>query len=508
MAFYNSVQHPLVRAGRTVSASSRGDHGNHKDSNTQAFPAQNFYDRQVQDNPDNGVGVNYDDDDDVASQSRTHQNQKRQELQASSSELSPRLRRRWSVFSANTGSSFVLADEEWVLFSASIGHAGGSGSSILQDQDDDEGEQEDQVDDYQDKVHDYDDDDDDYYEDDDDDYGGQMNNHIDDDGRQNAYRDSQGILQLSFPRFDQPTGFIPAPFLTPTSTTPPPPPLVTTPISSGDDLNTRVNAWRLDQSEQLHRELQRRLRPRTDHCQSLRISSWGIPVEEEIDDTLTTMTATTSAGDEFNQMLPVHVRDDYFMTDEDSDGVVSLASLQEESQARHDLIEARKRARTRTQLLKTSSDLTSPQNRHHHQQQQEQQGHHKPIKFWERLTHKVMHDIIGLESDVIGVLFGDRFTDASLSSVENHDADTHATTTPSAYEAAGYYASNHGQHENHHYQQQQQAGSLFSAGRSDKSSINSRLFWEERLIAKLGQDLALIYHRDYGSIDVCHGLFV
>lgn len=102
--------------------------------------------------------------------------------------------------------------------------------------------------------------------------------------------------------------------------------------------------------------------------------------------------------------------------------------------------------------------------------------------FWHRFTRRVIHDIMGFDDEVLDVLFGERFIDSdSVPETLSPMANTAAAATFSL--------------------QSEKSSSLLS-------STNSKKYWEDRLIARIGRELTVRYCRDYGSLEICNGLFI
>ncbi|KAK9487314.1 hypothetical protein V1527DRAFT_342011 [Lipomyces starkeyi] len=333
-----------------------------------------------------------------------------------------------------SGSSAVFGEEEWVLFSA------GEGSSVLE--------------------YAVEDDEEEYDENDGD---NEREIHVDQPGGARAINvlDSS----FSFPQHDGNGSFA----ATPRADNPP---LSPSSSFSSDEVTARINAWRLDQSEHLFRELQR-LQVRSSSRRSGSISSWGIPAEEaEIED-------DTDSQDR----VRLSFRGSEGFTESFTYDTGSFESISPvgaaESMTKYSLLESQRR----TGSVATSTRLSVSSRRH----TQSISGDERPAGFWTRFTRRVIHDIMGINDEVLDVLFGDRFIDPS-------GAATPTTTSiHNAVAGSGLFG-------------------VVSAAHSEKSSsvlssTNSRKYWEDRLIARIGRELSLRYCKDYGSVEICNGLF-
>ncbi|KAK9368020.1 hypothetical protein V1509DRAFT_112976 [Lipomyces kononenkoae] len=324
-----------------------------------------------------------------------------------------------------SGSSAVFGEEEWVLFSAA------EGSSVLdyavEDDEEDEGEDEQEM----------------------------------QDDHPGGARPINAVgYSFAFPQHDGNGSF---------AVTPRAGDLPLSPSSSfsSDEVTARINAWRLDQSEHLLRELQR-LQVRSASRRSGSISSWGIPAEEaEIEN-------ENEADTESLDRVRLSFREssegltDSFIYDTESFESISPVGATE-SATKASLVESHRR----TGSLASSTRLSL---RH----TQSISSDERPVGFWTRFTRRVIHDIMGIDDEVLDVLFGDRFIDPS---------GTVTPTTTSIHNADLGVSAAH------------------SERSSVLSSTNSRKYWEDRLIARIGRELSLRYCKDYGSVEICNGLF-
>ncbi|KAK9245812.1 hypothetical protein V1506DRAFT_537164 [Lipomyces tetrasporus] len=330
-----------------------------------------------------------------------------------------------------SGSSVVLGEEEWVLFSA------GEGSSVLDFavEDDEEESVQNEEDNVQDThvVHPV--------------------------GARPVDAHNSGF---SFPQHDGHGSFA----VTPRANHAP---LSPSSSFSSDEVTARINAWRLDQSEHLLRELQR-LQARSANRRSDSISSWGIPAEEaEIEDdneSLDRVRLSFKGSEGFTDSSPY-----------DTGSFESIPAVcAAESMTKFSLIESQHRSGS----VASSTRLSVSSRR----RAQSLSADERPAGFWTRFTRRVIHDIMGINDEVLDVLFGERFIDPSGA----------ATPTAMSIHTAA-------------------AGSgLFGAAHSEKSSsvlssTNSRKYWEDRLLARIGRELSLRYCKDYGSVEICNGLF-
>ncbi|KAK9447719.1 uncharacterized protein V1518DRAFT_420227 [Limtongia smithiae] len=284
---------------------------------------------------------------------------------------------------------------------------------------------------------------------------------------------------------------------------------------SSDEITARINAWRIDQSEQLFREL-RRHHTRAANRRSSSISSWGIPAEEE---------------DETDDRSADADGEERYYEDNETDDSRAQSSrgrmLYASRAALADLGASESFARI---SLAESYRLLQEQQSIQQQQQQQQQrsvqlsaASHRiagratgqPPYFagdaaaadgttattsgglWQRITRRVIHDIMGLNDDVLDVLFGDRFMDPTADVII---AATERTSTTSAPPAAGST-------EDVGVRRQSCVFSEKSSG-SVLSSISSKKYWEDKLMARISRELTTRYCRDYGSVEICTGLFV
>ncbi|KAK9237880.1 hypothetical protein V1525DRAFT_432355 [Lipomyces kononenkoae] len=336
-----------------------------------------------------------------------------------------------TAVTTESGSSVVFGEEEWVLFSAA------EGSSVLdyavEDDEEDEGNDE-----------------------------------------QEMHGDQPGAAQpvnavsynFSFPQLDGNGSYAATPRANNL-------PLSPSSSFSSDDVTARINAWRLDQSEHLLRELQR-LQVRSASRRSGSISSWGIPAEEaEIEN---------EADAESFDRVRLSFRDSEGLTDSFTYDTASFECISPvgatESVTKGSLLESQRRSGSFA-----SSTRLSPSGRRHTQSISGDEG---PVGFWTRFTRRVIHDIMGINDEVLDVLFGDRFIDPSGTVTPT------ATSIHNAVSGGGIFGV---------------SGPHSEKSSSVLSSTNSRKYWEDRLIARIGRELSLRYCKDYGSVEICNGLF-
>ncbi|KAK9467872.1 hypothetical protein V1512DRAFT_260270 [Lipomyces arxii] len=311
-------------------------------------------------------------------------------------------RDRESSLLTGSSSGVPYADEEWILFSA------GESSLLIDDEDDTEGEEH-----------------------------GDDTNVVNETG-------TSPESSFAFPKHDGHGSFIAT---TPTARQDTLSALSRTSSSLSEDVAARVNAWRVDQSEHLLRELRRfqtrSIRPR---LRSDSISSWGIPAEEDDESDLDDSTLMIAS-----RPLASSVLESEPYSSIGIDGVTE--SLTTNTHLEHSL------SLNDTQ----SSQIYSPPSMQSHTSPQ------PAPTFWQRFTRRVIHDIMGLNDDVLDVFFGDPVS---------------GFMTPPATSVA----------------HSEKSCSVLS-------STNSKKYWEDKLLARIGLELSLRYCKDYGSVEICNGLF-
>ncbi|KAK9458237.1 hypothetical protein V1511DRAFT_492093 [Dipodascopsis uninucleata] len=365
----------------------------------------------------------------------------------------------------------ILQDEEWVLFSA-----GGSSSLI----------QEEEVNEDEDKNEDQDEDNDnpnDVY-----DMSILAIGDRDNEGYAIATPGRRPEHGFAFPEHDGHGSFV----ATPTQHA-----ITALPSYSSAETTARINAWRLDHSEQLFRELQR-LQSRSLASHNRRsdsISSWGIPSEEHIDESNSNMyhnDANRNELDDGDLDKYSDVDSENFLVMRPARGVMS--SVARQSKATDES--------TRWGLFNSAPNMADAVNRREQVNDDNSQSLQSSGGFWQRLTRRVIHDIIGINDEVLDVLFGERSQgDSALHTLSAEDGGVAKTTLGPELMKLLYPPAVKD------FSQAEIVSERASSVISSSCSSYPQL-WEEKLIARIGRELGLRYCNDYGSIEICHGLFV
>ncbi|KAK7208172.1 hypothetical protein BZA70DRAFT_287495 [Myxozyma melibiosi] len=456
----------------------------------------------------------------LRAQQQQQQQQQRGSDSSSPAALHTRLRQNSSVSGLSLGSSisssseaFAAAaaaggDEEWVLFSA------GEGSSLLDEIADD--------------TVDLDDDEDDGLEQDegdDDDDGG-----IPTPGRHlHSIPVPIASTGYSFPQHDGNVSFNTSDGAQPSSSAAAAAAAAAAAQAGGnaaplsqsssslasDEITARVNAWRLDHTEQLFRELRKLQIRHSSSRRSNSISSWGIPVEEEeaendeydadidpsaaADDDDTESYSTESHAPSLRstpfrlteRSLSHHNSMIEALSSYDAFSIINPVTAADNI-SRYGQLESQRQERVERQ--RSASSVRSETDTHKRSTSASNIAGDKG--FWHRITRRVIHNIMGIDDEVLDVLFGERFIDSDGTAMSTNDTTTTtinntATAQPplsSAIRRAPSVAS-------------EKSSSILS-------SANSKKYWEDRLIARIGRELSMRYCKDYGSMELCTGLFV
>ncbi|KAK9459872.1 uncharacterized protein V1516DRAFT_678235 [Lipomyces oligophaga] len=248
---------------------------------------------------------------------------------------------------------------------------------------------------------------------------------------------------------------------------------------SADEITARINAWRLDQSQAALRRM-RRLKGE----QSIAESASSSVVDSEL------VKDDASLGSSIPDPLSESESEDgvgfdYIDSHDIDQAVVAAAS----SSVSYNVLYSSSLSTRNLQPPSSSSFETTHAPRKFSVSSNISDETTSPLQqvpsssFWQRLTRTVIHNIIGINDDVLDALFrSDRPSSlyaTSLATRTNSDIEVSSSARLS-----------------------DRPGSILS------SSSSNRRIWEDRLIQRISKELALRYCRDYGSVEFCTGLFV